>query len=148
VYSTLLVPLDGSDLAERALPHAKLLAKQFGGRIHLLRVITPSAALTEIEPVAVDIERAQITEAEEYLERVSSALAGESFDVEANIAVGTPADTIIQYAVEHHIRLIVMYTHGRSGLSRWVYGSVADRVLQGARCPVLLVRDSETDAAQ
>ena len=145
MYSLLLVPLDGSDLAERALPHAKVLANEFNSKILLLRVVTPSPSLTEIEPVAVDIERAQIAEAEEYLERVREPLTGESFDVEAEIAVGSPAETIIEYAAQHEVRLIVMYTHGRSGLSRWVYGSVADRVLQGAECPVLLVKTSEAE---
>jgi len=143
VYSKVLVTLDGSELAERALPHAKTLAKQFGSKVFLLRVVMPSPALTEIEPVAIDIQRAQITEAEEYLGRIQESLEAESLDVQAEVAIGMPAETIIDYAAEHDVRLIVMHTHGRSGISRWVYGSVADRVLRGAKCPVLLVRTVE-----
>lgn len=143
MYSKVLVPLDGSELAERALPHAKTLAKRFSSKIFLLRVVMPSPALTEIEPVAIDIQRAQITEAEEYLRRIRESLEAESLDVQAEVAVGAPAETIIDYAAEHDVRLIVMHTHGRSGISRWVYGSVADRVLRGAKCPVLLVRTAQ-----
>ncbi len=143
VYSKLLAPLDGSELAERALPHAKTLAKQFDSKVSLLRVVMPSPALMEIEPVAIDIQRAQITEAEEYLRRIRDSLEAESLDVQAEVAVGMPAETIIDYAAEHDMRLIIMHTHGRSGLSRWVYGSVADRVLRGAKCPVLLVRTAQ-----
>jgi nucleotide-binding universal stress UspA family protein len=75
-----------------------------------------------------------------YLDRVRQRLAATKVEIETIVEVGGDAAAIIDYAHEHPVDLIVMATHGRSGLSRWVYGSVADKVLRGAEVPGLLVR--------
>jgi nucleotide-binding universal stress UspA family protein len=146
LYSRLLVPLDGSELAERALPHATTLARQFGSTLHILRVVPPLPALAHGH-ILVDVEQALAAEAQSYLESVQARLSAEGCPAEIAYRIGSPADEIIAYAAENDIRLIVMHTHGRSGISRWVYGSVAHRILQGAECPVLLVRTPLGEAA-
>jgi nucleotide-binding universal stress UspA family protein len=79
-----------------------------------------------------------------YLEEITGREACRDLRVRLAVQIGTPAETIIDYAHREPIDLIVMATHGRSGLQRWVYGSVADKVLRGADVPVLLVRAHPT----
>jgi nucleotide-binding universal stress UspA family protein len=80
------------------------------------------------------------TDLRDYLRGIEHQLARESVTVSSEVRFGRPADEIISFAKDMKIELIAMSTHGRSGLARWAYGSVADRVLHAAQCPVLLVR--------
>ena len=146
MYKRLLVPLDGSALAEEALTHARNLAAQFGSKIILLRVVVspyaiaaPDLILAGYDPVDADF----IKTAEEYLQSVAAGLQLAGLQATARTCEGPVAEAIIGYAADADADMIVMSTHGRGGLSRWVYGSVADRVLQAAPCPVLLVRATE-----
>ncbi len=144
LYKHILVPLDGSELAEVALDHAFTLAKLTLAEVTLLRVLRPIPdviKLDEHHAIYVDEQwTINLRRANKYLERVRDRVKDESFLVETAVETGRSAETIITYASDHAIDLIVMATHGRGGFERLVYGSVADKVLRGADHPVLLVR--------
>jgi len=152
---TILVPLDGSELAEKVLPHVEALAKQGGTElvdVVLIRVCEPLAvpsyyAPEVAEPTTINwgefIQEDTIKSkrvAEEYLAGVEKRLKASHISVRSEVLGGKAGDEIADYANKHPFNLIVMATHGRSGLSRWVYGSVADNVLQGVCSPILLIR--------
>lgn len=138
----ILVPLDGSDLAAQALPHAVVQARRFEARIMLLRVMEPLPA-SAVE-WATDPELfAGEDYAEAYLKGVADTVAEEGLDVACYTRSGPAAESIIAFAKAEEVDLIAMSTHGRSGIGRWVYGSVADKVLRGAEAPVFLIRASE-----
>jgi nucleotide-binding universal stress UspA family protein len=138
---TILVPLDGSPLAERALPEAVELARQRGARLLLLR-----AAEAHV-PLGADPTQAQVRvvqEAEAYLASVKAQLAATGIpDVETSVWYGPPASAIVEAARLRGADLIVMTTHGRSGLGRLILGSVAESVLRGTTTPILLLRVPE-----
>lgn len=149
MYTRILVPLDGSELAEIALPHAVAVAKQSGAAVRLLRVLPtlPPAVLPEGAYLDWEqIQRDAVAEARSYLEQVRGRLAAEGLDVATELRTGEAADVVIETARELGADLIVMATHGRSGLGRWVLGSVADRVVRAAHVPVLLIRPEQLPA--
>jgi nucleotide-binding universal stress UspA family protein len=131
----ILVPLDGSPLAERALPYARTLAQAAGARIWLLRAV-PSADLAGVKPH--ETQEREFWEAEGYLRDQSVCLPAGS--VEFATFGGGAAEGIVSECRSRQVDLVVMATHGRSGLGRWVFGSVAAGVLARAPAPVLLVR--------
>ena len=145
MYHNILVPLDGSALAEAALHHAEALALEFKSNITLLRII-----ISPYQLIATDLVLsgtvAEIPglrdQAMQYLQGVSGELREKGISFQTAILDGPVPDAITDYARAEHIDLIVMSTHGRGGISRWVYGSVAEKVLQAAPCPVLLIRAS------
>ncbi len=144
MYSEILVTLDGSELAEGALPHAIALAKAFSAHLTLLFVLEPSIAYVQptlggsvMDTTVIDEE---VHHGKDYLDGVTSRLTGEGIHVCGIVRDGDAASEICDYAVENKIDMIVMCTHGRSGIKRWVYGSVADKVLRSAGTPVLLIR--------
>ena len=148
---TMLVPLDGSELAELVIPHVEALAKQRGSElvdVVLLRVCEPpavpsdyppTAGLTWEEHQAQEIAR-HTTVCDEYLAGVQKRLEGMGLKARSVVLKGKPADEITDYASKNCVNLIVMSTHGRSGISRWAYGSVANKVLLGVCSPVFLIR--------
>jgi nucleotide-binding universal stress UspA family protein len=143
---TLLVPLDGSALAESSMPHVEALAKSMGLKISLVQVITtPTMAYPATESYAFDPQMAANLEraAAGYLKERQTELEQKGLQVETTVKNGYPAAHIIDLAAESEGRLIVMSTHGRSGLGRWIMGSVADRVLRASFSPVLLIRPQE-----
>lgn len=141
MYEKILVPLDGSALAECVLPHVKAIAAGRGtGQVVLLRVVEPLPAGT---PPAIDFElvqKAGVKAAEEYLARIKAELSKEGLNVEAKVLTGRPAETITEFAQRNKVDLITLATHGRSGISRWVFGSVADKLVRSSSAPVLLIR--------
>lgn len=145
MYNNILVPLDGSELAETALPHARALAHAFQSTITLISIIEPVAVYPQpgmigpVLSVAVNVED-EMDNSKKYLNELKEQLENEGLTVDISVLGGDPASHICDYALSHGTDLIVMSTHGRSGIKRWVYGSVADRVLHGAKTPVLLVR--------
>lgn len=146
MYTRILVPLDGSKLAEVALPHAVTLAKQSKGTVLLVRVMQPLTAMVIPEGAYIDWDRVQAeieAEARAYLADASARLAAEGVTVQTQLKTGDPAEAIIETAKAIGADVIVMATHGRSGLGRWVLGSVADRVVRAATAPVLLIRPAE-----
>jgi nucleotide-binding universal stress UspA family protein len=141
MYKRVLVPLDGSALAEQALPHAVAIAERFQAELILLRVLAPlPRPPTAIPAVLQKAEEATMKFAREYLERLAVDVQERDVNVQKATTVGRPHLQIIQYAETNKVDLIVMSTRGQSGLSRWLMGSVADRVVRGAGVPVLLVR--------
>jgi nucleotide-binding universal stress UspA family protein len=146
-YQAILVPLDGSALSEQALPHAAALAQQSHAELTLLLAVLPisDADITgdraPLERSDPDQEqRIMIAEATTMLQELSINLRLQHIAVKTVVEVGRAADRIIDYAKTHAIDLIVMSTHGRTGLQRWLLGSVASKVMEAAPCPVLLVR--------
>jgi nucleotide-binding universal stress UspA family protein len=151
MYDMILVPLDGSELAETALAHALGLARLNQAQVTLLQVVPPIeyvlAAETEY-PIFIDQQwDSQKRLAMEYLQGVCKRMRCNDIKICQAVEMGPAAEMIIDYAHEHSVDLIAMATHGRSGLQRWVYGSVADKVLRGVDLPVLLIRAHEKQKA-
>jgi nucleotide-binding universal stress UspA family protein len=135
---TILIPLDGSTLAETAVARAAELSREKPSTLILLRAAEartfPGADPTEAQ-VAV------VREAEEYLAQVQGTLAAQGLtDVKTSVWYGPPAPAVVEAARVHKADLIVMTTHGRSGIGRLVLGSVAESVLRGTEVPILLLR--------
>jgi len=142
---TILVPLDGSELAEEVLPHVETLAKQRAAE--LVDVVLLTVLEFQILSTSHYQKRLQEQEeleyrkrAEQYLSGVEMRLMKRGLRVKSEVLQGKPADEIVDYVNRNHFNLIVMATHGLSGLARWAYGSVADRVLHGVSSPIFLVR--------
>lgn len=145
----ILVPLDGSKLAECALPYVEELVEKgvakevtlisVTERIQGFRVVEdPGAPLEEsLSPEAVGKMERQATK---YLDRIAKSLAAKGAKVGKEVLLGDPAEEIIIYAKIKSCDLIIMASHGRSGPSRWAHGSVADRVFRAVCTPVMMVR--------
>jgi nucleotide-binding universal stress UspA family protein len=148
MYKRILLPLDGSPLAEQALPHAIAQAGQFGAELVLLRVVEPMLPTETMVPREAIRRAEERTKAliQEYLERVAARVRKHGILVQVAMTEGFPRRQIVQFAEANQIDLIVICTRGRSGVSRWLMGSVADRVVRGASVPVLLVRTAEAKA--
>lgn len=133
----ILVPLDGSALSEAALPWAEVLAERTGATLILLRAAVVRGLLTND---LLQAEVQAVREAEAYVERMAEPLRARGRSVEVAVPYGEPGEAIVEASTWRLADAIVMATHGRSGLGRWVYGSVADHVLRRATVPVFLVR--------
>ncbi|HRQ38106.1 MAG TPA: universal stress protein [Chloroflexota bacterium] len=143
MFNHLLVPLDGSELAEAALPIALALAERFESKVTLLRVVNPPYYASAGHDYA-GFNMALRQEASTYLEAKQKPLTDAGFNVGVHIVEGDfIADVILDAADSLEVDAIAMSTHGRSGIRRWVFGSVADKVLQHAQIPILLVRAHE-----
>jgi nucleotide-binding universal stress UspA family protein len=154
MYNRILVPLDGSELAECVLPHVEAIATGCSvANVVFVRVVEPAhlPVATEFagggsfsEEDAAKSRKAQDehnkAEAKQYLNDIIKRSKCDGAALKAEVIMGKPADSIAEYAEKHGVDLIVIATHGRSGISRWVYGSVADKVLRSACVPVLMVR--------
>jgi nucleotide-binding universal stress UspA family protein len=148
-YKTILVPLDGSTLAETALVHAQALATQMHSSLVLLRVSAyPSYDFLFVDPLLAATLRQDVEqihdEERRYLRETAAGLKKAGLRVSADLREGDPAEAILETAASSHADLIVMTTHGRGGLSRWLMGSVADRIVHHASIPVLLIRAGPT----
>jgi nucleotide-binding universal stress UspA family protein len=130
-FTNVLVPLDGSELAERALPALELLHRAGVERVSLVRVLDQ------------DDDEAEVLE---YLTTLAEQLRGGGLVVETAVGRGEPAETILGFAGQFQVDVLVMATHGRSGLGRMLYGSVAGSVLERTPVPVLLTRAWEPHA--
>ncbi len=143
MYQRILVPLDGSQLAEQAIPYAAELCKG-ATEITLFQVVhfpLPLAAPDASMAVPMPDPQELLQEAQAYLDDLADKLRQEGVQVKTAVTErDVVADAIVEYAREHDMDLIVMTTHGRSGLSRLVFGSVAESVVRNAPCPVLLIR--------
>jgi nucleotide-binding universal stress UspA family protein len=150
----ILVPLDGSPLGEEALPLAKTLAQPFRSQIILFRVVrffvTLRGGYQEISPdwEAVAHEHAAYQEAEAYLQAKRDELEAQGFEARILLHGLGPNEEISYVIAAQEVGLIVMATHGRTGLARWVSGSIADKMVRYSRCPVMLVRQSQEDESK
>ncbi len=144
MFKRILVPLDGSQLAEQALAKALAIARATDAELNLMRVVVPLevvAPFVEVQHVYDDTIHQQRNEAQAYLEAVVEHLQSDlKKPIRVEARLGMVAETIIDCAEENDVDLIVMCSHGRTGFSRWVYGSIAEKVLRGARCDTLVVR--------
>jgi nucleotide-binding universal stress UspA family protein len=145
MYKKILVPLDGSELAKMALDQAEKLAKTFDGEIILFQVVPfmPIYGSPElVTPLIVDEKQKEA--AEKYLLNLGEELKKRGLRASATVRTGQQvAVEIIDFAKETGVDLIIMCTHGRSGISRWVMGSVALKVLTRAETPILLIRSKK-----
>lgn len=156
-YTHVLLTHDGSELSDSAVEHAEAIANAFQAKVTVLRVTeTVGEVMVHMAPttlesagpivadVAEDVVASERATAERDIEAVAALLATSAASaVETLVKEGAPGSVIVDTAVEIGADLIVMATHGRSGLSRAVMGSVADHVLHNAPCPVLLCRATD-----
>jgi nucleotide-binding universal stress UspA family protein len=141
MFKKLLVPLDGSELSASILPRVIAVAEPAGAEVALLQVVEPleRGVREEMgEDLAVKLDVVKHEELTAYLERAGAVLENRGLRIVIATAEGKPAETIIDYATVHDMDLIIMATHGRSGLSRWAFGSVAEKVLRHSPVPVLI----------
>ena len=146
MYTRMLIPLDGSKLAENVLPYARALARALDLRIELLSVVdtmdfaktTHAGHVRDFDPII----EAAVREGEQYLENVARSFAGMTVD-NCVVEQGQADQIIVEKAARDKETLIGMATRGRSGIHRWLMGSVAEKVLRGATNPLLLVRGDE-----
>ena len=142
-----LVPLDGSELSERIIPHALALGGLMGARYTLLQtleLLVSGYGFATYAPAEYEIN-ALMKEAQRYLDQIAAQLRSESYHVQTELLIGPPAMTLLDYAWTHAVDLIALETHGRTGTARLILGSVADKIIRGASVPVLLHRPhSET----
>jgi nucleotide-binding universal stress UspA family protein len=150
-YCRILVALDGSPFAERVLPRVEPLAQKFGSTVTLIQAITPVQApqMAELSSGVVSVEAPRGTwsitdemraHADSYLASVRKRLEARGLSVETECPEGEPSSVILHRACQLRADLIAITTHGRSGVDRMLFGSVAEDVLRRAPCPVLLVR--------
>jgi nucleotide-binding universal stress UspA family protein len=145
MYRKILAPLDGSEYSECSLEHVKAIAKGCEvPEVILLRIVEPIhssdlAAYAEAGIDTVSLMQEVETSAKTYIDRKSQELKNEGLSVQGVVITGWAADIILKYANESNVDLIIMSTHGRSGISRWFMGSVTDRVVRHSVVPVLIV---------
>jgi nucleotide-binding universal stress UspA family protein len=149
MYHTILVPLDGSSRAEAILPHVESLAQALHSKVVLLRVVDPAAYAVGLEGMPLDATRdiidVEVQEAERYLEGKGGELKALGIDVQTSVRYGAITQGILDAADSENADLIAMSSHGRTGLARLVYGSIASGVLNDAKRPLLIVRAANTE---
>ena len=148
MYKKILVPLDGSELAECVLPHVQTIAEAKGVQSVIFVRVTEPLSITPVrgetgwmtEEQMKDVDDKSKAVAESYLDKLVGGLNYGKVSIQKDVLVGRAADQLAEYAKKNDVNLIIVATHGRSGVSRWVWGSVADRLLRSAHVPVLMVR--------
>ncbi len=138
LYRHILVPLDGSKLAERALVHALGVARSSRAKVTFLQAVWPFVRGKGVR--VTESERKLRTEGLAYMKGIAGRPGWRDLEVRTEAKFGLAENVIIDFARSKRVDLIVLSTHGRTGLSRWVFGSVAEKVLRGAKQTVLLVR--------
>jgi len=142
MYKKILVPLDGSALAEVVLTHAKALAYSEGAEIVLLRVAAnPALEFAFADPALAQSAVNQFeAEAQKYIDDLIANLKNDGYQVSGILAEGPIAEMILQVSEDIKADTIAMSTHGRTGPTRWLIGSIADRVVRSSKVPVMLIR--------
>lgn len=151
-YHKILVPLDGSGWAERAVPHAARLARNHDAELMLLHVYQPpmhdyadQMALAGVSDIADQVRE----RAEQYLIGLRNELRQQGVNAQYIIIEGrSPAATICDFVRDEGIDMVVMSTHGRTRLARFLFGSVAQKIIQSVRVPVMLIRPGEAEDAE
>lgn len=150
MYSRIVLPLDGSDLAETALATTVTCSKAFEATIHLIQVVDTQSleqlggsAMNFNYDVLSDMFEAETNDANDYISALVSRLEDDGLNVTSDVRMGPIARTIL--AELHDGDLVVMASHGRTGIRRWVLGSVAEEITRHADVPVLLVKQPHID---
>ena len=145
MFERILVPLDGSRRAEQALPIAARLARASGGTIVLLRVVSLPNALVSyvaLEPLPLEVDmEAACEEARNYLDGITTGSSLAGIHTQTEVILGQAAASILSAVSAHHLDLIVLCSHGYTGMKRWVMGSVAEKVAHHSPVPVLVLRE-------
>ena len=146
LFQRIQVPLDGSKVAEQIIPHAEAMAKSLGGELLLLQAVelmratyNPEASIISKSTIAKENKRRKES-SERYLDGVAKGLRKRGHSVSRHVTTGAPAAQILDFAEANPVDLIAMSTHGRSGVGRWVLGSVTDKILHAGDMPVLVAR--------
>ena len=144
MFERILIPLDGSPRAELALGQVGRILRREDSEVILLRVIDLAEAIRTMDP-ALRVDTAYLreherTEAQKYLHDVARRFSDQGMKVHARIAEGPPAETILEQANQEGATLIVMTTHGRTGIFRWLIGSIAEKVVRASPLPLVLIR--------
>ena len=152
MYKEILVPLDGSEVSASSLPAARQLAQSLGARVHLLQVSSQTEEFAVLrgaefgtmgsdysQQVLDEVMTAQRDRIERYLDEVGADLTSDGLTVVKAVEDGQPADKIVDYAEAAGIDLILMSTHGRGGVRRFLVGSVTDKVIRSTHLPVLVI---------
>ena len=145
-FERIMVPLDGSELAEAAIDPALAIAESMRAEVVLFRVaqmVPRTQKLAEMPDVYNDVVAATYREAEEYLKSLRGRLIYEQISIEYRPASGGIARQILDFAAGHDVDLIVLSSHGRSGVDRWIHGNVAHKVLTGCTCSTMIVRGQQ-----
>jgi len=141
MYRRILLPLDGSLLAEQAIPHAVALAKCFQAELTLLKILVPVSSSLNLPPDLVKKDEAWTLElTNDYLAQVAAGIEENAISVKVGTVMGRPHEEIVRFAETEQFDVVVMCTRGTSGISRWLMGSVADRVVRSVNVPVFLIR--------
>jgi len=139
----ILLPTDFTEGALAALPYAVDMAKSYGAKLYLLHVIYDMSAATglHVPHVSLDAMYQEMQKgAEKEIGKFGAEMIKELKEVETGVIMGVPYEEILKFARENSIDMIIMGTHGRSGLDRVIFGSTAEKVVRNAQCPVLTVR--------
>ena len=150
MYTRMLIPVDGSKTAEHVLPYARTLARTLEIPVELMEVMNiaevgkhiPIERASHLDTRLAEVE----SRSEQYLHQLAATFPGTA--IKCTVERGRPEEVIIEKAAADKTTLIAMATHGRSGMSRWLLGSIAEKVLRGATNPLLLVRANETAATE
>ena len=153
MFKRILVPLDGSRFGSRALKYATEVAQRFDTEVILIEVVTPTTATAGTAPgmespmvaeiaaqAALEEDKRNATRARRYLSGKVRRMSSQGVKGSYRVVIGDPAQSIMEFAQKEHIDLVVMTTHGKSGLKRAIMGSVADVVIRESGKPVLVVR--------
>jgi nucleotide-binding universal stress UspA family protein len=155
MYKKIMVPLDGSELAECVFPHLETIVKGCDSpEVIIVQAVEPLSVpygiemwqFTSVKQVEV-FETHQKAEAEKYLKNITARLKKSGINARAEIIYGKAGEVLSDYATKNKVDLVIIATHGRSGISRWVFGSVADRLVHSVRAPVLIVRAPRSEAS-
>ena len=144
MYKKILTPLDGSEFSECSLAHLKAIAKGCQvPEVVLLAVVEPvpheGAIAAELgDDWFKNAEKGATEQLQKYLDKVAGNLKNDGIAASTALAKGMPAEEILQYADKNRVDLIIISTHGRSGIVRWAMGGVADRVVRHSKAPVLI----------
>ena len=143
MFKRILIALDGSTMAEKALSTALVLAEQFGSELFLFRVVIPlpiSYRAGAASAAAIELaEREAVLEAADYLDGLAAGIKEKGFGVRVATRLGNPSKDIIEFAEQNQIDMLVMCTRGQTGLARWLLGSVTDHVVRSSPVPVVVV---------
>jgi nucleotide-binding universal stress UspA family protein len=144
MYDAILVPTDGSDATDAALDHALDHARTYGATLHVLYVVDDTGVPMDV--TTVTLQEALVEHGEAAVETVAGRVEAADVPVVSAVVRGTPHREILDYVDEHDVNLVVMATHGRSGIDRYLLGSVTEKVVRLSDAPVLTVRVDEERA--
>ena len=142
---SILCPVDFSDASRKAVQYAREFSASMGSSVYLLNVVEPRPMAVDITlnyvPLEEDLEKAAKADLEVVLQQFLSV----GLKAECSVEIGNPSDVILEKSGELHANLVIMGSHGKTGLSRFIMGSVAETVVRKANCPVLIVKAEENE---